>query len=199
MKKQFDNLFTNEMMGESEVYPIISLDENPTEINLNPGDELPILPLRNMVIYPGVLVPVSVARPKSLRLIRQAQANDGLIGACTQIDKKVEDPTIDQLYKMGVAAHIVRVLEMPDSTTTVILEGKKRFRLGELVSNKPYLKAKAYPVDDVLPDTSDKSFIALSSTIRDLAVKIIEGSGIVPPEMAFAIRNIENPVFFSAE
>ncbi len=195
MKKQFDNLFTNEMMGESEVYPIISLDENPTEINLNPGDELPILPLRNMVIYPGVLVPVSVARPKSLRLIRQAQANDGLIGACTQIDKKVEDPTIDQLYKMGVAAHIVRVLEMPDSTTTVILEGKKRFRLGELVSNKPYLKAKAYPVDDVLPDTSDKSFIALSSTIRDLAVKIIEGSGIVPPEMAFAIRNIENPVF----
>ncbi len=97
MKKQFDNLFTNEMMGESEVYPIISLDENPTEINLNPGDELPILPLRNMVIYPGVLVPVSVARPKSLRLIRQAQANDGLIGACTQIDKKVEEPTIDQL------------------------------------------------------------------------------------------------------
>ncbi|MHB9054670.1 MAG: endopeptidase La [Paludibacteraceae bacterium] len=195
MKKQFDNLFSTEIMGASEVYPIISLDENPTEVNLNSGDELPILPLRNMVIYPGVLVPVSVARPKSLRLIRHAQANDGLIGACTQIDKKVEDPRIDELYKTGVAAHIVRVLEMPDNTTTVILEGRKRFKLGELVSEKPYLKAKVHPVEDILPDTSDKSFIALSSTIRDLAVKIIENSGLVPPEMVFAIRNIENPVF----
>ena len=195
MKKQFDSFFSNEMMGTSEVYPIISLDENPTDINLNAGDELPILPLRNMVIYPGVLVPVSVARPKSLRLIRQAQANDGLIGACTQIDKKVEDPTIDQLYRTGVAAHIVRVLEMPDSTTTVILEGKKRFQLGELVTSKPYLKAKVFPMAETLPDSTDKSFVALTSTIRDLAVKIIEGSGIVPPEMAFAIKNIENPVF----
>ncbi|NLO70263.1 MAG: endopeptidase La, partial [Porphyromonadaceae bacterium] len=104
MNKKFKNLMIDEMMASAEVFPIISLDENPTEINLNSGDELPILPLRNIVIYPGVFVPVSVARPKSLRLIRHAQANDGLIGACTQMDKKIDDPTIDQLYKMGVAA-----------------------------------------------------------------------------------------------
>lgn len=195
MSKRFDKLLTDEMMTHSEVMPIISLDSNPTDVMLNPGDVLPILPLRNIVIYPGVLVPVSVARPKSLRLIRQVQANDGLLGACTQIDKSVEDPTIDHLYKTGVAAQIIRILEMPDNTTTVILEGKKRFMLGDLVSNKPFMRAKINPMVESLPDTSDKSFIALVSSIRDLAVKIIESSGIVPPEMAFAIRNIENPVF----
>ena len=195
MMKRYDNLFSNDMMGSSEVFPIISLEDNPTDINLSSGDVLPILPLRNMVIYPGVLVPVSVARPKSLRLIRQAQDNDGLIGACTQMDKKVEDPTLEQLYKTGVVAQIVRLLEMPDNTTTVILEGKKRFQLGEQVSTKPYLKAVVHLLDEALPDTTDKLFIALTSSIRDLAIKIIENSGIIPQEMAFAIRNIENPVF----
>ena len=192
MIKRYDNLFSNDMMGSSEVFPIISLEDNPTDINLSSGDVLPILPLRNMVIYPGVLVPVSVARPKSLRLIRQAQDNDGLIGACTQMDKKVEDPTLEQLYKTGVVAQIVRLLEMPDNTTTVILEGKKRFQLGEQVSTKPYLKAVVHLLDEALPDTTDKLFIALTSSIRDLAIKIIENSGIIPQEMAFAIRNIEN-------
>lgn len=195
MNKKYEKLLTDEMMSGSDVFPIISLDENPTEITLNAGDELPILPLRNIVIFPGVLVPVSVARPKSLRLIRHAQANEGLVGACTQLDKMIEDPTIDQLYKMGVAAQIVRILEMPDNTTTVILEGKKRFMLGEQVSSKPYLKAKITPITEILPKAKDKSFIALTSSIRDLAVKIIESSGVVPPEMAFAIRNIESPVF----
>ena len=195
MRRNYENLFTNDMMGSSEVFPIISLEDNPTDINLNSGDVLPILPLRNMVIYPGVLVPVSVARPKSLRLIRQAQDNDGLVGACAQIDKKVEDPTIDQLYGTGVVAQIVRVLEMPDNTTTVILEGKKRFQLGEQVSAKPYLKAVVHLMEETLPDTTDKLFVALTSSIRDLAIKIIENSGIIPQEMAFAIRNIENPVF----
>ena len=195
MRRNYENLFTNDMMGSSEVFPIISLEDNPTDINLNSGDVLPILPLRNMVIYPGVLVPVSVARPKSLRLIRQVQDNDGLVGACAPIDKKVEDPTIDQLYGTGVVAQIVRVLEMPDNTTTVILEGKKRFQLGEQVSAKPYLKAVVHLMEETLPDTTDKLFVALTSSIRDLAIKIIENSGIIPQEMAFAIRNIENPVF----
>ncbi|MFV0391985.1 MAG: endopeptidase La [Paludibacteraceae bacterium] len=195
MSKQFEKLLTDKMMTGADVLPIISLDENPAEINLNSGDTLPILPLRNIVIYPGVLVPVSVARPKSLRLIRQAQANDGLVGACTQMDKAIEDPSIEQLYRTGVVSQIVRILEMPDNSTTVILEGKKRFSLDELVSSKPYMKAKVTPLNDLLPDSKDKSFLALTSSIRDIAVQIIESSGLVPPEMVFAIRNIENPVF----
>ncbi len=195
MSKEYERLLTDDMVGGAEVFPIISLEENPTDIQLNSGDELPILPLRNIVLFPGVLVPVAVARPKSLRLIRKAQENDGIIGACTQIDKKIEDPTFDQLYKMGVAAKIVRVLEMPDSTTTVILEGKKRFFLQEQVTEKPFLRAKITLADEIVPDVKDKDFVALSSSIRDIAIKIIDNSGVVPPEMTFAIRNIENPIF----
>lgn len=195
MKKNFDNLFTEEIMGQAEVFPIISLDENPTEINISSGEEVPILPLRNMVIFPGVLMPVTVARPKSLKLIRKTQENDGIIGVCTQTDKKIEDPTLDDLYNVGVVAKIVRILEMPDNSTTVILEGKKRFHLDELVSEKPYLKAKIHPLEDKIPPKKDKQFTALVSSIKDVASKIIENSGIIPPEMAFAVRNIENPVF----
>lgn len=195
MNKKYERLMSDDFMGGSDILPIIALDENPTEVNLNSGDELPILPLRNMVLYPGVLIPVAVARPKSLRLIRKAKDNDSLVGICTQIDKNTEDPTIEELHKVGVAAQIVRLLEMPDGTTTVIVEGKKRIALGEQTSSKPFIRARVTPLEDILPEKSDKKFAALVSSIRDLAVKIIESSGLVPPEMAFAIRNIENPAF----
>jgi len=189
-------IFSEDMMGSSDVFPIISLDESSYEISLNSGEVLPILPLRNMVIYPGVLLPVSVARPKSLKLVRHAHENDGLIGVCTQIDKKHEDPTIDQLYQMGTVAKVVRILEMPDNSTTVILEGKRRFRLGEQTTTKPYMKAKVHLVDDVLPEDNNTGiFQALVSSIKDLATNIINNSGFLPPETSFAIRNIENPIF----
>ena len=196
MNNRFDNFFSDEMMGSSDVFPIISLDERSSEINLNSGDILPILPLRNMVIFPGVLLPVTVARSKSLKLVRHAHENDGLIGVCTQIDRKHEDPSMDLLFQMGTVAQVVRILEMPDNSTTVILEGKKRFHLGEQVTTKPYLKAKVFVADDILPDESDDSvFAALVSSIKDLATTIINNSGFLPPETSFAIRNIENPVF----
>jgi len=141
------------------------------------------------------LLPVSVARSKSLKLVRAAQENDLLIGVCSQLDKKQDDPTIDQLFPMGTVASVVRILEMPDNTTTVILEGKRRFRLGELESMKPFMKAKVALVDDILPDLVDGEFQALVSSIKDLTINIINDSGAISPEMAFAIRNIENPVF----
>lgn len=195
MSKRFDKLMTDEMIVSAEVMPIISLEENDTDIDLNSGDELPILPLRNMVLFPGVLVPVAVARPKSLKLIRKAKENDGLIGVCTQIDKMVEDPTINQLFDTGVVAKIVRILEMPDGNTTAIVEGKKRFKISEQVATKPYLRAKVDVLEDQQPNLKDKSFVALISNIREIAIDIIESSGLVPQEMGFAIRNIENPVF----
>lgn len=196
MNIRFDDFFSEDMMGSADVFPIISLDESSSEISLNSGEVLPILPLRNMVIYPGVLLPVSVARPKSLKLVRHAHENDGLIGVCTQIDKKHEDPTIDQLYQMGTVAKVVRILEMPDNSTTVILEGKRRFRLGEQTTTKPYMKAKVHLVDDALPEDNNTGiFQALVSSIKDLATNIINNSGFLPPETSFAIRNIENPIF----
>lgn len=195
MKNPFDNLFSDDMMGSSDIFPIISLDERTSDLNVNTGDILPILPLRNMVLYPGVLLPVSVARSKSLKLVRAANENELLIGVCSQIDKKLDDPTIDQLYPMGTVAQVVRILEMPDNSTTVILEGKKRFQLGELDQAKPYMTAKITLVDDKIPDGKDGIFTALVSSIKDLAIGIINDSGAMSPEMAFAIRNIENPVF----
>ena len=194
MSNPFDNLFSEDM-GSSDMFPIISLDERSYDLNIISGDILPILPLRNMVLYPGVLLPVSVARSKSLKLVRNAQENDLLIGVCSQMDKKLDDPTIDQLFPMGTVASVVRILEMPDNSTTVILEGKRRFRLGELETMKPFMKAKVTLVDDVLPEPTDGVFLALVSSIKDLAINIINDSGAISPEMAFAIRNIENPIF----
>ncbi len=197
MSNLFDNYFSDDMMGSSEVFPIISLDERSSDIQLDPGASLPILPLRNMVIYPGVLLPVTVARPKSLKLVRHAHENEQLIGVCTQFDRKAEDPTIDQLYSVGTVAQVVRILEMPDGSTTVILEGKRRFRLGDLVTMKPYMKARVSLMEDIIPDEkkNDGIFHALVSSIKDLASDMIVNSGILPPETTFAIRNIENPVF----
>ena len=195
MKDSFDNFLTEDMLGSSDMFPIISLDERTSELNIISGDVLPILPLRNMVLYPGVLLPVAVARPKSLKLIRAAHENDLLIGVCTQLDKKTDDPTLDQLFPMGTVASVVRILEMPDNSTTVILEGKKRFQLGDLETSKPYMKAHVQLVDDILPDVNDGVFQALFSSIKDLATTIINNSGIMSPEMAFAVRNIENPTF----
>ncbi|MBN2765698.1 MAG: endopeptidase La [Paludibacteraceae bacterium] len=196
MKQKIDNYFREEMMGSAEVFPIISLDENQSEIFLDEGAVLPILALRNMVIYPGVLLPVAVARPKSLKLIRHAHENEKLIGVCTQIDKNDEDPDVSQLYQMGTVAQVVRILEMPDNSTTVILEGKKRFRLGDQVAVRPYLKAKVYTLPNAkAPEKADGVFPALISSIKDMATNIITNSGMLPPEASFAIRNIESPEF----
>jgi len=195
MNNPFDNLFSDDMVGSTDMFPIISLDEHTSDLSINSGDVLPILPLRNMVLYPGVLLPVTVARSKSLKLVRAANENDMLIGVCSQMDKKNDDPTIDQLFPMGTVASVVRILEMPDNTTTVILEGKRRFHLGELETIKPYMKAKVVLEEDIIPDPTNEMFLALVSSIKDLAINIINDSGAISPEMAFAIRNIENPVF----
>ena len=195
MRNPFDNLFSDDMIGSTDIFPIISLDGQSTEVDINSGDVLPILPLRNMVLYPGVLLPVSVARAKSLKLVREANENQTLIGVCSQVDKKLDDPNLEQLYQMGTVAKVIRVLEMPDNTTTVILEGKNRFSIRELESTKPYLKAIIDLAEDNVPETSDEQFLGLVSSIKDLAINIINDSGAMSPEMGFAIRNIENPVF----
>lgn len=197
MKNNFDAFFSEDMMDSSEVFPIISLGGQTQDIKLDDGSVLPILSLRNMVLFPGVVLPVSVARPKSMKLIRKAHENESLIGVCTQIDRKLEDPTIEQLYPVGTVAQVVRILEMPDGSTTVILEGKLRFRLGELVATKPYMKARVFGLENILPDEDNKDgvFQALISSIRDLASDIISKSSALPPETTFAILNIENPFF----
>ncbi len=187
---------SGDLSGSSEMFPIISLDERSYDIQLDPGAVIPILPLRNMVLFPGVLLPITVARPKSLKLIRQAHENEQMIGICTQIDRRVEDPALDQLFPMGTIASILRILEMPDGTSTVIVEGKKRFTLREQVTVRPYLKARVDQHEELMPaDEQDGVFSALVSSLKDLSQNIINNSGTLPMEASFAIKNIENPVY----
>lgn len=194
--KMNDKFVFGDIMNETEIFPLYeSDDQNNGKFELDSGEVLPILPLRNMVLFPGVLLPVAVARPKSLKLVRSVYEAEKPIGVCTQLDKNVEEPEISDLYPMGVAAKIVRIFEMPDDSVTIILEGKKRFLLGEPAGKKNYLKAHVTTVDEELPDVNNNThFVALVSNIRDTAIKIINNIGNVPQEATFALRNIDSPI-----
>lgn len=187
-----DNLVMDPQSGQAEIIPIIESDDSNKEISLQDGDVLPILPLRNMVLFPGVMLPIAVARPSSLKLVHQAFKNDKPIGVCTQIDKRTDDPELEDLFPMGVVARIVRIFEMPDNSVTVILEGLVRFIVGESVSKRPYLKAKIQMCEEELPKENDTQFLAAVSNIKEVALKVVDGS--LPAEASFALKNIDNPV-----
>lgn len=180
------------------VMPILTecdVDEDFTEGIEKVGKVVPILPLRNMVLFPGVAMPVIVGRTKSMRLIKEAVHKKELIGVVCQKEMDTEDPGLDDLYTIGVIADIVRVLEMPDGTTTVILQGKKRFRLDELTDAEPYLKGEITLLDDTFPDKSDREFEALISTIKDLTVKMLGAASEPPRDLMFSIKNNKNVLY----
>lgn len=133
-----------------------------------------------MVLFPGVALPVIIGRPKSMRLIKEAVHKKSLIGVVCQKEMDTEDPVLEDLYTTGVIADIVRVLEMPDGSTTVILQGKKRFELNELTETDPYLSGKITVLEDTKPDKTDREFEALISTIKDLTIKML-GADAEPP------------------
>ena len=180
------------------VMPILTecdVDEDFTEGIEKVGDTIPILPLRNMVLFPGVALPVIIGRPKSMRLIKEAVHKKSLIGVVCQKEMGTEDPILEDLYTTGVIADIVRVLEMPDGSTTVILQGKKRFELNELTETDPYLSGKITVLEDTKPDKTDREFEALISTIKDLTIKML-GAGAEPPlDLIFSIKNNKNVLY----
>ena len=163
------------------------------------AEELPealaILPLKNTVLFPGVVIPITVSRDKSIRLVREVYKKSRLIGVVSQKDPAMEEPGFEDLNKIGSMAQIVKVLQMPDGNTTVIIQGKKRFELKELVEVEPYFKARVGPFDREEKIRYSQKFKALISTIKDLAIQIVKLSPNVPSEAAFAIKNIESPVF----
>ena len=180
------------------VMPILTecdVDEDFTEGIEKVGSEIPILPLRNMVLFPGVAMPVIVGRPKSMRLIKEAVHKKALIGVVCQKEMNTEDPGFDDLYTTGVIADIVRVLEMPDGTTTVILQGKKRFALDSLKDTEPYLKGKISLLEDKMPKKSDREFEALISTIKDLTIKMLGALNEPPRDLIFSIKNNKNVLY----
>ena len=180
------------------VMPILTecdVDEDFTEGIEKVGDTIPILPLRNMVLFPGVALPVIIGRPKSMRLIKEAVHKKSLIGVVCQKEMDTEDPVLEDLYTTGVIADIVRVLEMPDGSTTVILQGKKRFELNELTETDPYLSGKITVLEDTKPDKTDREFEALISTIKDLTIKMLGTVAEPPQDLIFSIKNNKNVLY----
>lgn len=171
------------------------VDEDFTEGIEKVGDTIPILPLRNMVLFPGVAMPVIIGRPKSMRLIKEAVHKKSLIGVVCQKEMDTEDPVLEDLYTTGVIADIVRVLEMPDGSTTVILQGKKRFELNELTETDPYLSGKITVLEDTKPDKTDREFEALISTIKDLTIKMLGAVAEPPRDLIFSIKNNKNVLY----
>ncbi|MDP4183869.1 MAG: endopeptidase La [Bacteroidota bacterium] len=183
------------MMDEdSDFIPIIPGDEDQEFEDVEIPSVLPILPLRNTVLFPGVVLPITVGRRKSLQLVREIYRGDKIIGTVSQIDGEVEDPEEGDLYKTGTVARILKVLEMPDGSTSIIIQGKKRFELNKIVDSFPYLTGDITIQEDT-GDTSTDEFKAIVESLRDLSVRIIKISGNAPNEATFAVKNIENPSF----
>jgi ATP-dependent Lon protease len=179
---------------DSEFFPLMSSEDEEEMNNEQVPEFLPILPLRNTVLFPGVVIPITVGRDKSIKLIRDANKGTRMIGVVAQTDVAIEDPNFDQLYKVGTVALIVKMLQMPDGNTTVILQGKKRFILKDEVQTEPYLKATIEPFKEVKAK-EDKEFKAMISSVKDMAMSIIQLSPNIPSEAGIAIRNIESTSF----
>lgn len=156
---------------------------------------LPVLPLRNMMLFPGVVAPVSVGRESSRKLVQQAVKSSSLIAVTTQLDSTVETPTAKDLYPIGVVAKVMRVIELPDGVLTVILQSYSRFRLGEVTRMKPYMRAHVEKIPEILPEADDREYTALVDTCKDSTIRLIRMSDTVRDEAAFAIRNISNRIF----
>jgi len=180
--------------GESEFFPLLSdEDEQKIDKEKNP-DTLPILPLRNTVLFPGVIIPITVTRERSVKLINEAEKNNKIIGVVAQKDSKIELPKEDDLNKIGTVAQILKVLKMPDGNITAVIQGRKRFELEEIITQEPYYRAKIKDYVELKP-YSDKEFDALVSSIKDIALRIIDESPNIPNEASIAIKNIKSSSF----
>ena len=186
---------TDVIETDTEFIPLIS-PEDEDRMNLEEvPDKLPILPLRNNVLFPGVVIPITLGRDKSIKLIQDAYKGNKIIGVVSQIDSNIEEPQYADLFKIGTVAQIIRMLKMPDGSSTIIIQGKKRLKLVEELSTEPYLVAKIEEFEEKRLKKMSKESMALFDSLKDLALNIIKNSPNIPSEAAFAIKNIESPNF----
>ena len=168
------------------------------EIEINKEElplTLPILSLRNTVLFPGVVIPITASRNKSIKLIKDANNFNKLLGVVSQKDEKIEDPKSNDIFKIGTVAKILKVLQMPDGNTTVIIQGKRRFEIDRIISEKPYITANIKSSPEVNPGPKNSEFTATIDSIKDLALEIIKRNPNIPSEASFAIKNIESNSF----
>jgi len=191
-----EKFFFQRSEQEMDFMPIIPINETEHD-NLADTEipkEIPILPLRNTVLFPGVVLPITVGRDKSIKAVSDAYKADKLIGVLAQKDSSVEDPTLDELVAVGTIARIIKVIKMPDGGTTVILQGKRRFKVGAITTDDPYFKAQVILLQEE-EAPKDQDFEAYVSNIKDLAAQIIQLSPNIPTEASIILKNIENPSF----
>ena len=196
MIKELDILsFSGGIDEGTEFIPLLSPeDEEKLEKEKLP-EQLPILPLRNTVLFPGVVIPITVGRDKSIKLVKDSYDGDKIIGVISQTDQTIEDPKPQDLNKIGTVARIIKMLRMPDGNTTIIIQGKRKFELEEINQTEPYYKAKVKACEDIKPSEDDAEFDPLVNSIKDLSMEIIKKSPDIPTEATIAIQNIESPTF----
>lgn len=192
----FDNLsFDDDLDHDTEIIPLMTPEDEEIIQRENLPEVLPILPLRNMVLFPGVVIPITVGRDTSIQLVDEAYKGNKNIGVVAQRDEKTEDPKQEDLYPIGTTARIIRVLKLPDGNLTIIIQGKKRFEIDEIIVNKPYLKAKIKDIPEIRPNAKDQEFSAMIDSMKDLAIRMVRENRNLPSEATFAIQNIESGTF----
>ncbi|MET0462904.1 MAG: LON peptidase substrate-binding domain-containing protein, partial [Chitinophagaceae bacterium] len=191
----FEN-FLLQPEDEMDFLPIIPLNESEQDDSgaIEIPDEIALLPLRNTVLFPGVVLPITVGRDKSINAVNDAYKGDKLIGVVAQKDSTVEDPTVKDLENVGTVAKIVKQIKMPDGGTTIIIQGKSRFTIEAITSEAPYFRAKINKLEEE-ESPKDGDFDAYVATIKDLATEIIQLSPNIPTEASIILKNIENPSF----
>ena len=187
--------FSGGMESDAEFIPLITAEEEESVNNQKFPTELPILPLRNNVLFPGVVIPITVGRDKSIKLIQEANKGNKIIGVVSQKNQDEESPEFDDLNKIGTVAQIVRLLKMPDGSSTVIIQGKRRFETIQPLQTEPYMVATVKVIKEKRIDKSDKELDIMFKSIKDLALQIIRESPNIPSEAQFAIGNIDSPTF----
>ena len=191
-----DSLSLSDIINEStEFIPLMTSDEEVEINNTDLPEELPILPLRNTVIFPGVVAPITAGRDKSLRLIRDIKEEPKYVGMITQKDGDTEEPTSDDVFPTGTLAQIVKSFKMPDGNTTIIIQGKKRFRILEWTTTEPYNRAKVEFLPEFVPKDDDVEFNIVMDSIKEVAAQLIQDSPHIPTEAQTALDNIKSNTF----
>ena len=190
-----DSLSFQDFDEDSELIPLMTPEDEAEINNEKLPETLPILSLRNTVLFPGVVIPITAGRDKSIRLINDANKGNKVIGVVAQKDESVENPSAKEIHDIGTVAKILRVLKMPDGNITVIIQGKKRFKVAQVLTEEPYMNATIREIPEARPAQKNKEFLAIIDSIKELALNIIKESPNIPSEASFAIKNIESDSF----
>ncbi|MCK0162023.1 endopeptidase La [Allomuricauda sp. F6463D] len=192
---KFDNIELQGLDEDAELIPLLTPEDEEQMNKESLPETLPVLPLRNTVLFPGVVIPITAGRDKSINLIKDANNGTKTIGVVSQKDEAVENPGVEDINTVGTVARILRVLQMPDGNTTVIIQGKKRFKIDAVLTEKPYITAKVSEAAEERPDDKNTEFEAIIDSIKELAFKIIKDNPNIPSEATFAIKNIQSNSF----